>query len=729
MRCSFLLICLALSFTATGQAIGSEHAEVPWSFSKPVRPAVPDSDALEHGKRVRNPIDAFLLQKLEQKDLEPAPAADRHTLVRRAYFDLIGLPPSPEQVEKFISDESPQAWSNLIDELLESQQYGERWGRHWLDVARYADSQGFEGDDSIPNAWRYRDYVIESFNKDKPYNIFVQEQIAGDELWPDNMDLDPKRVYEITEDQAAHLQARIGTGFYCLHPQVSESTLDATRLKYETLTDWADTTAAAFMGLTMGCARCHNHKFDPITQQDYYGLQAIFVSSTKVDLATVTPNEIGNWNYTYPRLTALQEAKIALQVFRKRTKESELTDTEKQEQENLRNAIVDRLMEIPDNLLSVPQKPYDILMQIPTATVLAHDRPELLKSVHFLERGELYKKKHLVEPAIPVVLAQVTEREPNVTGPFGSRKDFALWLTQPDHPLTARVMVNRIWHWHFGHGIVQTPNDFGNMGVSPSHPELLDWLATEFVEQGWSVKQIHRLIMASGAYQMSSHFGTQQHLDVDPDNRYLWRMNRRRLEAEALWDNIHAASGTINLKMGGRPVVPPLAADEIAALREKWQWPISGDQAEHTRRGLYILVRRNFHFPMFEVFDAPVNSVSCPERDVTTVAPQALWSLNSSSVFNQAKYLAGRVVKDVGDDRKLWPERLWMIALGRPISITEQLDAQQLLQTLMHAAEEGNAEALTGIPDSLKPIPQAEATALIKLCLTVYNLNEFTFID
>ena len=240
---------------------------------------------------------------------------------------------------------------------------------------------------------------------------------------------------------------------------------------------------------------------------------------------------------------------------------------------------------------------------------------------------------------------------------------------------------------------------------------------------------MHRLIMTSSTYQMSSHFGTQQHQDVDPDNRYLWRMNRRRLEAEALWDSVNAAAGTINLKMGGRPVVPPLADDEIAALREKWQWPVSGDPAEHTRRGLYILVRRNFHFPMFEVFDAPVNSVSCPERDVTTVAPQALWSLNSPSVFKQAKHLAGRVVKDVGDSQTVWPQRLWMLALGRPITTEEQEDALQLMKTLMNAADDGDAEALAEIPESLKPIPQAEAVALIKLCLTVFNLNEFAFVD
>lgn len=730
MRHVILLTTIAFLLLLSPPINADEEAELPWSFRRPTRPHVPASESLKHSDRVANPIDVFVLKRLENEELQPAPLANRHTLVRRAYFDLVGLPPSPEKVEKFVNDESPEAWLNLINELLESKQYGERWGRHWLDVARYADSQGFEGDNSIPNAWQYRDYVVESFNDDKPYNIFVQEQIAADEIWPDNTDLDPKRVYQLSDEKKRHLKARIGTGFYCLNSQVAESALDATRLKYETLTDWADTTAAAFMGLTMACARCHEHKFDPISQEDYYGLQAIFASSTRVNIPVFTPMEVGDWHWLYPRLTAVQEAKIALQVFRKRTAGRELSDDEKQERQRLRDAIVDRLMEVPDTAVSVPRSPFDILMRIPTATVLARDDAELLKPVHFLERGELYKKQQIIKPAIPVTLAKVTDRQPGVASPFGSRKEFALWLTQPDHPLTARVMVNRIWHWHFGRGIVETPNDFGNMGVAPSHPKLLDWLAMEFVERGWSVKEMHRLIMTSSTYQMSSSFGTDSHLDRDPDNRLLWRMNRRRLEAEALWDSVHATAGTINLKMGGRPIVPPLAEDEIAALREKWQWPISGDPAEHTRRGLYIIVRRNFRFPMFEVFDAPVTSVSCPNRDVTTVAPQALWTLNSPSVFTQAKHLAGRVVKDVGTDRKLWPQRLWMITLGRPITEGEQAEAAKLLQNLIDAFDEKEAaETLTGIPGPLLPLDKREAAALIKLSLAVYNLNEFAFVD
>ena len=707
--------------------------KIQWSFQKPVRPSVPDRAGLQQGDRVQNPIDAFVLRKLQVQQLAPAPLADKHTLVRRAYFDLLGLPPTPTQVEQFVNDTSDEAWKHLIDVLLKSKQYGERWGRHWLDVARYADSAGFEGDDSYPNAWRYRDYVVKSFNDDKPYDRFVQEQIAGDEIWPDNLDLDPKRVYRVAPNQAVHFEARVGTGFFGFPPRVSESALDARRRHYETLIDWVDTAGSAFMGLTLGCARCHDHKFDAVTQEDYFAMQAIFTSSIEVDVPIMTPMEVQGWSYIYPRIVAVHEAKSAYQVFQQRTSGRQLTDQERAEEKRLRDTIVQKVMELPTKNISVPNTVYDPLVQIPKVTVLGHERPELIKPVHFLDRGELYRQRHQVDPALPAALAQTTGRNKAVPGPFGSRKELALWLTQPDHPLTARVMVNRIWQWHFGRGIVATANDFGANGVAPTHPELLDWLATEFVARGWRIKEMHRLIMTSNTYQMTSRFATEKHQQIDPDNRLLWRMSRRRLEAEALWDSIHATAGTINLKMGGRPVVVPLAADEIAALREKWQWPITGDPAEYTRRGLYILVLRNFRFPMFDVYDAPLNSVSCPQRDVTTVAPQALWSLNSPSVYRQAMQLASRVVKEGGKTPEEWIAKLWMIALARPIRDTEKREAIELLDQLATAAASRQVAARgtheTALPPGLAALPAEQASALAKLCLAVYNLSEFAYLD
>ena len=730
--CGALVLWSAVPQRLAAQDENPEQ-KIQWSFEKPVRPSVPEAAGLKHGDRVRNPIDAFVLRKLQAQQLSPAPLADKHTLVRRAYFDLLGLPPTPAQVEQFVNDTSGEAWKHLIDALLKSKQYGERWGRHWLDVARYADSAGFEGDDSYPNAWRYRDYVVKSFNDDKPYDQFVQEQIAGDEIWPDNLDLDPKRVYRVAPNQEVHFEARVGTGFYGFPPRVSESALDARRRHYETLIDWVDTTGSAFMGLTLGCARCHDHKFDAVTQEDYFAMQAIFTSSIEVDVPIMTPMEVQGWSYIYPRIVAVHEAKSAYQVFQQRTSGRQLTDQERAEEKRLRDTIVQKVMELPTKNISVPNTVYDPLVQIPKVTVLGHERPELIKPVHFLDRGELYRRRHQVEPALPAALAQTTGRNKAVPGPFGSRRELALWLTQPDHPLTARVMVNRIWQWHFGQPIVATANDFGANGVAPTHPELLDWLATEFVARGWRIKEMHRLIMTSNTYQMTSRFATDKHQQIDPDNRLLWRMSRRRLEAEALWDSIHATAGTINLKMGGRPVVVPLADDEIAALREKWQWPITGDPAEYTRRGLYILVLRNFRFPMFDVYDAPLNSVSCPQRDVTTVAPQALWSLNSPSVYRQAMQLASRVVKEGGETPEAWIAKLWMIALARPIRDTEKREALELLDQLATAAATRQAAAggtvETALPASLATLPAAQASALVKLCLAVYNLSEFAYLD
>ena len=309
--------------------------------------------------------------------------------------------------------------------------------------------------------------------------------------------------------------------------------------------------------------------------------------------------------------------------------------------------------------------------------------------------------------------------------PFGSRKQLALWLTRPDHPLTARVMVNRVWQWHFGRGIVETANDFGKMGQLPSHPELLDWLVTGFVADGWQIKNLHRWIMNSATYRQSSQYGSERHLAGDPDNRLLWRMNRLRLEGEAIWDAVHVSAGTLNLAMGGRPVMPPLASDEIASLRDKWHWVTTADPAQHTRRGIYILVRRNFKFPMFEVFDAPITSVSCPTRDVTTVAPQALWGLNNKSVFRQAMHFAGRVVQESGGETVAQVDRAWRIAMGRSPTDEESAAAVRMLATL----ERESAEPLRDGPPSLQAISAGRGHALSKFCLALFNLSEFSFID
>ncbi len=572
------------------------------------------------------------------------------------------------------------AYEQLIGRLLAAPQYGERWGRHWRDVARYADSGGYETDMYYRNAWRYRDYVVQSFNDDKPYDRFVQEQIAGDELWPDDLALDGN--YQVSPEKRKHQEARTGTGLYTLGPQIHESNMDARKLTYERLTDWVDTTGSVFLGLTIGCARCHDHKFDPITQKDYYALQAVFAGSTEVEEPLINAMEIADHKQLYPTILAVDEARKTVRLFDKKTAGRTLTSEEEQQRRQLLERLAAAVLAVPEQANSTPNSKWDGLLEIPCISVLGHLHPKLVPEVRVLHRGDLDRPRDLVTPDVPAILRKATAFDQPLPGPFGSRKELALWLTRADHPLLARVMVNRIWKWHFGRGLVATPNDFGKMGEPPTHPELLDWLAAQFVRRGWRIKEMHRLIMLSATYRMASTSPDRKYSNIDPDNSFIWRMNRRRLEAEALWDALHAVAGTLNLKRGGRPVMPRLAEDELSALRERPNWIVSADPKEHSRRGLYILVRRNFKFPMFEAFDSPVNSVSTARREVTTVAPQAVWLLNNQPAFQQAQQLAARLVHEAGDNPAAWVDRAWNLALGRPPSEEEKNDALELLEKL-----------------------------------------------
>ena len=384
-------------------------------------------------------------------------------------------------------------------------------------------------------------------------------------------------------------------------------------------------------------------------------------------------------------------------------------------------------------LRAVPDGVFDGILAVPTASVIGPCRAELTPEIHVLHRGELGSPREKVGPSSPSVLsAQLALADCPGKSP---RMRLAQWLTQPDHPLTARVMVNRIWQWHFGAGIVRTSNDFGQQGAPPTHPELLDWLAREFIARGWSIKSMHRLIMLSSTYQMSSSFTDSENIDLDSENQYLWRMNRRRLEGEAVWDAMHSVAGTLNLKKGGRSVVPPLADDESTVLRigrptlngnYLWTWPVSADPNEHQRRGVYILVRRAFTFPMFQLFDSPDNAVSCPKRDVTNVAPQALWFLNNQVVFQQATALAKRVARK-GNEPSVWVDNAWNLVLGRHPSEQEQLEALKLFDSL--AAKEAQQSDGLNVADQSAPSADTHAAALTKLCVTLFNLNEFLYVD
>ena len=737
-----------------------------WSFRRPQRPALPETG---DNSWIRTPIDAFVLAKLEEKGLKPAPPADRQTLIRRAYFDLIGLPPTPEQVEGFLQDSSPEAYEKMIGELLDSPRYGERWARHWLDVVRYADSSGYASDHYYPNAWRYRDYVIKSFNDDKPYDRFVQEQIAGDELWPDRFELLGSRTIPLKKME--YLEARVGTGLYTFGPETLESTQDAEQHRAEELMDWADVTGAAFIGLTVGCARCHNHKFDPITQRDYYSFQAIFENSRQVEMSVMSPIQEVSRNIDYPAVVSVEEARIAYRLFEKKVKErveekkkkefppqvveayemdkdqrtseqeelakplieairsvkleEAFTEPEREQEQELLNRLARAVLKVSEvegsNLVR-----FEGLLELPRASVLGHFDAEIVPPVHLLNRGQFREKKEKSTPDLPRALSQTTDPGGIFFGSMGTRrrKQLALWLSRPDHPLTARVMVNRIWQWHFGQGLVRTPNDFGRQGEAPSHPKLLDWLATEFAARGWSMKSMHWLIMTSSAYQMSSLHSNPEAGSLDADNRFLWRMNRTRLEGEVLWDTMLSAAGTLNLEMYGRPAVPPLQEEELGA--QAGRWPVVAVPEDQNRRGIYILVQRNFTFPMFEAFDNPQSAVSCPRRDVTTVAPQALWFLNNRIAFQQVGAFAARLVSRNGENPGGWVDDAWRLALNRPPSDQEKQEALELLST---RARRIKKDRWTELPAGLEEIPLPKAAALTELCLALFNVNEFLYID
>jgi hypothetical protein len=624
-----------------------------WSFRRIAKPPLP-SPAAAH------PIDTFVSSALAREGLQAAPPADRRTLIRRAMFDLHGVPPTPEEVDAFVHDKDPQAYAKLLDRLLASPRYGERWGRHWLDVVRYADTGGFETDVYLASAWRYRDYVIRSLNADKPYNVFVQEQIAADEIWPDNLELDG--AYELPKSKRESLERRLGTALYTLGALPVEYTLVRDQYQVEWQNEAAELTGAAFLGLSLNCARCHDHKFDPISQRDYYKLAALFAGSEDREVPIVSQMEIFEYTRHQARVVIVDQLKAKLQRLdaQVRQRKGGYTPEERDQRESLLRAIGEAYVKAPE--------PYA------KANLLVHT--ERVPDTHLLTRGEYLQKGEVIQPGFPAALGNAPAiEEPN--SPWfvpRRRKALAEWLTSPDHPLLARVMVNRVWQGHFGRGIVATANDFGRQGDPPSHPELLDWLAAEFQQTGWSLKSLHKTIMLSEAYQRSSQ-AVSASLAKDPENRLLWRMNRRRLEAETLRDTVLTVAGALNPKMFGEPVVPTLSREEMDGMRDAQQWPVTSDPAEHDRRGIYLFVKRSFRNPMMEAFDAPDTTFSCPRRESSTVAPQSLAMMNSEWMTQQAARLAARL-RPSQDPITL----AWRIALARPPDAEEATHARAFLQ-------------------------------------------------
>jgi hypothetical protein len=701
-----------------------------WAFRSPTRAAVVPNSASA------NPIDGFIEAKLKAKRLQPVGKADKRTLIRRATFDLLGLPPSPAEIEAFVNDNAADAYAKLIDRLLASPRYGERMARHWLDVVRYADTGGFETDVYFPNAWRYRDYVIQSFNADKPYDRFVQEQVAGDELFPGDLDLDGG--FKIADDKLRLLDAKIATGMYTIGPAYHEAALFGGQVRYEWLTDVVDTTGEAFLGLTLGCARCHNHKFDPITQKDYHSMMAVFAGSEEREIPVISKFNIFGFKSGYPSWLKVEELKSAVGRIdsaarqrvvdkvrgrfsadvlaaydvpstrrdvaqRKLAAQVELAMTSAGLQENAEGKEADIPLTAEETaererlIVELGRSALKANPVMQTATVLGH--AETIPDIYVTHRGDWRSKGEKVPPAFPAALTGGVKPLPETQDQkLQRRKALALWLTKPDHPLTARVMVNRLWQWHFGRGIVATPNDFGRQGEEPTHPELLDFLATDFIANGYSMKKLHRLMLLSDTYQRASTFD-EGNARVDANNHYLWRANRQRLDAETLRDTVLASSGAINLKMGGRPVIPKLSPEEYTVMWARNQWPESMDPREHARRSIYLYVKRTFPMPMLSAFDAPDTSMSCSRRDSTTVAPQALTLMNGDFMVEQAAALARR---SSGGSISQQIANVWMNALGRKPTVSEL------------------AKATPAVKDE---------ASLARLCLVVLNMNEFLYVD
>lgn len=726
-----------------GQTIAGASKSRWWSFEKPVRP---ESPTVENTAWVKNTIDRFILARLEEKGFKPSASADKRTLVRRVYFNLHGVPPTPGEVDAFIDDESPKAYQNLVEKLLESPRYGERWGRHWLDVVRYADTGGFATDIFFPDAWRYRDYVIKSFNDDKPFDRFLKEQIAGDEIWPDDIEL--RGGYAIPPEKQQHLEARIGTGLYTVGTVYHEAALDGNQLRYEWMVDAVDATGDAFLGLTVRCARCHDHKFDPISQQDYHRMMAVFAGSEIQRIPVVNKMREFGFYSSYPRQLKVFEYQDAVkrldnevrqrvidkitakfpadvvEAFRisaaKRTKAQELkivpieralTEAGLRENAAGYKQVLPYTPEERDRratlITELGEAASRTAFKLQSATVLGHS--DVIYPVHMTYRGDWRSQGEEVMPGVPRVLSsgKIFGRDEPLDRPFvpQHRKKLAQWLTDPEHPLTARVMINRIWQGHFGRGLVSTPNNFGRQGQLPTHPKLLDWLATEFIREGWSVKKLHKKILLSNAYQMSTAYNAEA-AAIDPENKFLWRMNRRRLEAETLRDSVLVVSKTMNWKLGGQPVRPPLTQEERLGMWNAGGWPESLNPEDHNRRSIYVFVKRQFPYPMFTTFDAPDTSTSCGRRDTTTVAPQALTMLNGDFMLEKARALASQLRKDFGDNTKAWVDEAWNLAFARPPSDKERREALEMF---------GESSS--------------DDSELTRFALMIFNLNEFLYVD
>ncbi|NOU12749.1 MAG: DUF1553 domain-containing protein [Methylococcaceae bacterium] len=726
-----------------------------WSYVPVKAPVIP---TVNNKTWVRSPIDAFVLAAVEAKGLTPSSDSDRAAFIRRATLDVWGVIPTPEEVNNFVSDTSPDAYEKFADRLLASTKYGERQARRWLDLARYADSAGFQGDQTRPNFWRYRDYVITAFNNDKPYSQFVQEQVAGDEILPDK----PEGI--------------IATGFLAGFPDNSNSR-DLVQRKYQISTDMTDTLGKVVLGQTVECARCHNHKFDKISQKDYFSLQSFFANTSAVDNVPVIKGDLerkyeeqyAKWEDATKEIRAKQAAIIEpyKEKGRKYHNERYLTDSrdsifKPKEQWNAHDRWVNHRLEnvttdddvaqyLRDASENTSNADYsaDIALKAKEYKELGEELTKLndLKPVfgaptisgvselghadappsYVFFGGDHERKLEEVQPAFPEA---ITDEKPVIVPTAfssGRRTALAKWLTSDTNPLTARVYVNRIWEQYFGRGIVETVSDFGKAGQKPTNPELLDYLADNFVKNGWSIKKLHREILLSSVYRQSSGY-REDVAKADPENKLLAVFPRKRLEAEEIRDSLLVAAGQLEDKVGGPSVFPPVPSNLGASAA---QWKVSKDKKDHNRRSLYIFTRRSVPYPLLSTFDMATAQEAHSKRDVTTTPLQSLALLNSDVVLGWSQSLAGRVINEAGADESAQLDKLYEILFARKASDTEKQTLLTFLNNHEKAVREKTADGTfaVSIPTGLKnqKLDPIRAAAFVDLVHTVANSNEFIY--
>ena len=736
-----------------GEMVVTEEDRQHWSY-KPLEDV--DLPPVADAAWCRTPIDRFVRAGLEARAVRPNPPASRRTLIRRVYFDLIGLPPPPEEVERFVADPRPEAYEELVDRLLGSPHHGERWGRHWLDVARYADSGGMESDADRPSAYHYRDFVIRALNDDLSYETFVRWQLAGDEYEPDNP------------------EAIAATGLLTGAPNemLTDQHLEEERLRllFNELDDMAVTSISAFLGLTLGCARCHDHKFDAIPTRDYYRIQCAFTTTARDEVLLASRDDVSRYRQEEARFNErLEDARSKLSRWLEEQKKIHAAVLRSAKIAALPASSEDKkvLEQQPDtdaarklsrkykDALAISEDDYrrasgeaeramwDALKQdieriegekpvSPPAALAIRDTKTTPQPTWLLERGDFYARKERLELGFLSVLTRGKTpaeyfEEARRDGPQGrstlQRRALADWITDIEHgagALLARVMVNRVWQHHFGEGLVRTPSDFGVRGERPTHPELLEWLARDFVAGGWRLKRLHRLILTSSVYLESTAFDASN-AEVDPDDRLLWRRRPRRLESEILRDTMLSVSGTLNLEPFGPAFKPPIPAEAIVARNTKDPYPQDArDTAATRRRTVYMFHKRVVQHPLMQVFDGPNATVSCGRRSSTTVAPQALALLNDPLLRDWATDFARRLRAEAGGKPEKQVRRGFQLALSRTPSEVELTESVKFLEAQLRGRA-ARDKALAG--------EELRVEALADFCQTLFSTNEFVYVD